>query len=282
MASLDIEFCGIRSPNPFWLASAPPTDKEYNVVRAFKAGWGGVVWKTLSEAGPPLVNVSGPRYGALLAVDRSLIGFNNIELITDRALETNLEEITAVKRRWPDRALVVSIMVPCQEESWKAILPRVGAKLLPADGAPARLAAELTGAIPAGALVQLQRFPPGTRRTAQDPELAARACAALTAQPGLKLVLAPALPHPLDPPQLMDDAGAFPGHMADQRLCWLRADEAAFTAAMLEQLMTPQADQTRLRPWQAPAGGWAIVETGGDDEHRFDLAWGREEFDPRA
>jgi dihydropyrimidine dehydrogenase (NAD+) subunit PreA len=125
MARLDIEFCGIRSPSPFWLASAPPTDKAYNVERAFEAGWGGVVWKTLGEAGPPLVNVSGARYGALLAVDRSLIGFNNIELITDRDLDTNLEEITAVKRRWPDRAMVVSIMVPCQEESWKAILPRV-------------------------------------------------------------------------------------------------------------------------------------------------------------
>ena len=125
MARLDTEFCGIRSPNPFWLASAPPTDKAYNVERAFEAGWGGVVWKTLAEAGPPLVNVSGPRYGALLAADRSLIGFNNIELITDRDLETNLEEIAAVKRRWPDRALVVSLMVPCHEESWKAILPRV-------------------------------------------------------------------------------------------------------------------------------------------------------------
>ena len=110
MARLDIEFCGIRSPNPFWLASAPPTDKAYNVERAFEAGWGGVVWKTLGEAGPPLVNVSGARYGALLAADRSLIGFNNIELITDRDLEANLEEIAAVKRRWPDRAMVVSIM----------------------------------------------------------------------------------------------------------------------------------------------------------------------------
>ena len=45
------DFLGIKSPNPFWLASAPPTDKEDNVVRAFKAGWGGVVWKTLGEDG---------------------------------------------------------------------------------------------------------------------------------------------------------------------------------------------------------------------------------------
>ena len=125
MADLSTTFAGIRSPNPFWLASAPPTDKEYNVVRAFEAGWGGVVWKTLGEAGPPIVNVNGPRYAALYSQDRRLIGFNNIELITDRPLEVNLAEIRRVKRAWPDRALVVSIMVPCQEDAWKAILPQV-------------------------------------------------------------------------------------------------------------------------------------------------------------
>ncbi|MBT3701838.1 MAG: NAD-dependent dihydropyrimidine dehydrogenase subunit PreA, partial [Alphaproteobacteria bacterium] len=54
MADLSTEVGGIKSPNPFWLASAPPTDKEYNVVRAFKAGWGGGGWKTLGEAGPPV------------------------------------------------------------------------------------------------------------------------------------------------------------------------------------------------------------------------------------
>lgn len=125
MADLTTTFAGITSPNPFWLASAPPTDKAVNVNRAFEAGWGGVVWKTLGEAGPPVVNVHGPRYGALLSNDRRLLGFNNIELITDRDLETNLREIAEVKRLWPDRTLVVSLMVPCNEASWKAILPRV-------------------------------------------------------------------------------------------------------------------------------------------------------------
>ncbi|MBT0571868.1 NAD-dependent dihydropyrimidine dehydrogenase subunit PreA [Curvibacter sp. CHRR-16] len=125
MANLETTFVGVKSPNPFWLASAPPTDKAYNVNRAFEAGWGGVVWKTLGEAGPPVVNVHGPRYGALLSQDRRLLGFNNIELITDRDLELNLREITEVKRNWQDRAMIVSLMVPCQEESWKAILPRV-------------------------------------------------------------------------------------------------------------------------------------------------------------
>lgn len=125
MADLRSNFIGIKSPNPFWLASAPPTDKAYNVVRAFEAGWGGVVWKTLGEEGPPIVNVNGPRYGAIWGADRRLLGLNNIELITDRELQTNVREIKQVKRDWPDRAVVVSIMVPCEEESWKAILPLV-------------------------------------------------------------------------------------------------------------------------------------------------------------
>src|SRR3984885_8540330 len=125
MADIRNNFVGIKSPNPFWLASAPPTDKAYNVVRAFKAGWGGVVWKTLGEQGPPVVNVNGPRYGAWHSQDRRVMGFNNIELITDRPLEVNLREIKQVKRDWPDRALVVSLMVPCEEEAWKAILRRV-------------------------------------------------------------------------------------------------------------------------------------------------------------
>ncbi len=125
MADLSSDFIGIKSPNPFWLASAPPTDKKYNVERAFEAGWGGVVWKTLGSEGPPIVNVSGPRYGAIWGADRRLLGLNNIELITDRPLEVNLREIKEVKRKWRDRALVISLMVPCDEDSWKDILKAI-------------------------------------------------------------------------------------------------------------------------------------------------------------
>jgi dihydropyrimidine dehydrogenase (NAD+) subunit PreA len=124
MADLRSTFVGIKSPNPFWLASAPPTDKAYNVERAFRAGWGGVVWKTLG-LDPPIVNVNGPRYGVVFGADRRVLGLNNIELITDRPLDVNLREIRQVKRDWPDRAMVVSLMVPCDEESWKYILPLV-------------------------------------------------------------------------------------------------------------------------------------------------------------
>ena len=111
MADLTTDFLGIKSPNPFWLASAPPTDKEYNVRRAFEAGWGGVVWKTLGAEGPPVVNVNGQRYGVIHGQDRRVLGLNNIELITDRPLDVNLEEITRVKKDYPNHDVIVSIMV---------------------------------------------------------------------------------------------------------------------------------------------------------------------------
>ena len=87
--------CGIRSPNPFWLASAPPTNSGDQVRRAFEAGWGGAVWKTLDFK--PIVNVSS-RYGAVDYDGRKIMGFNNIELISDRTLDDNLTEIRDVKK----------------------------------------------------------------------------------------------------------------------------------------------------------------------------------------
>src|SRR6266550_3118225 len=126
MADLSCNIAGIKSPNPFWLASAPPTDKAYNVVRAFKAGWGGAVWKTLGEDVPPIVNTASLD-GALEVGGLRMVGVTNIELITDRPLQVNLDELKKDKRDWHDRALIVSLMVPCVEDSWKTILKRVEA-----------------------------------------------------------------------------------------------------------------------------------------------------------
>jgi dihydropyrimidine dehydrogenase (NAD+) subunit PreA len=118
MPDLSIEFCGVKSPNPFWLASGPPTNSEYQVRRAFDAGWGGAVWKTLADL--PIVNVSS-RYGAIDYDGRKVMGLNNIELITDRTLDVNLKEIARVKKAHPDRALFVSLMVESKREAWHTI-----------------------------------------------------------------------------------------------------------------------------------------------------------------
>jgi dihydropyrimidine dehydrogenase (NAD+) subunit PreA len=112
MADLSVNFAGIQAPNPFWLASAPPTNTGYQVANAFRAGWGGAVWKTL---GTPIVNVSS-RYGALSYRDRRMMGLNNIELITDRPLEVNLAEMAAVKKEFPHHALIASMMFETREE----------------------------------------------------------------------------------------------------------------------------------------------------------------------
>ncbi len=114
MPDLTANLAGIRSPNPFWLASGPPTNTEYQVARAFDAGWGGAVWKTVGE---PIVNVSS-RYSSLDIGTRRMMGLNNIELITDRSVEDNLREIASVKRRYPDHAVIVSLMVDSNRETW--------------------------------------------------------------------------------------------------------------------------------------------------------------------
>lgn len=121
MADLSINLAGIQSPNPFWLASAPPTNSGYQVMRAFEAGWGGAVWKTL---GDPIINVSS-RFAALHFNGQRVAGFNNIELITDRPLEVNLKEIYETKKRFPRHALVASLMVEPNREKWHDIVKRV-------------------------------------------------------------------------------------------------------------------------------------------------------------
>jgi dihydropyrimidine dehydrogenase (NAD+) subunit PreA len=121
VADLGIDLAGIKSPNPFWLASAPPTNSGYQVMRAFDAGWGGAVWKTIGE---PIVNVTS-RFAGLDAGGYRMFGMNNIELITDRPVEDNCREIVEVKKRFPDRPIVASLMVECKRESWHEMVKRV-------------------------------------------------------------------------------------------------------------------------------------------------------------
>jgi dihydropyrimidine dehydrogenase (NAD+) subunit PreA len=119
MADLSCDLGGIKSPNPFWVASGPPSNTAHQAHRAFEAGWGGVVWKTIGE---PVVNVAS-RYSALNMGATRMIGFNNIELISDRSPETNFREIAEVKRRWPHHAVIASLMVDTRER-WHEFVKR--------------------------------------------------------------------------------------------------------------------------------------------------------------
>ncbi len=120
MADLSTRFTGIPFANPFLLASAPPTESESNIERAFDAGWGGVVTKTIGMH--PVVNVAGPRTKFLRSdaaggrvsmakrPDSTLMASWNWELISDKPVDWWVPRLERIKRNWPDRVLVASIM----------------------------------------------------------------------------------------------------------------------------------------------------------------------------
>ena len=117
---LSVSFTGIRFPNPFLLCSAPPTESESNILRAFEAGWGGVVTKTIGMH--PVVNVKGPKTKFLrtdpetgvLSMNRGREGVLhsswNWELISDKPLDWWLPRLARIKKAFPDRVLIASIM----------------------------------------------------------------------------------------------------------------------------------------------------------------------------
>jgi dihydropyrimidine dehydrogenase (NAD+) subunit PreA len=117
---LSVSFTGIRFANPFLLSSAPPTESEANIMRAFEAGWGGVVTKTIGMH--PVVNVKGPKTKFLrtepatetLSMNRGRAGVLhsswNWELISDKPLEWWIPRLERIKKAWPDRVLIASIM----------------------------------------------------------------------------------------------------------------------------------------------------------------------------
>ena len=119
-ADLSVSFTGLRFENPFLLSSAPPTESEANILRAFEAGWGGVVTKTIGLH--PVVNVRGPKTKFLRSdvgsstismkkrPDSALHSSWNWELISDRPLDWWIPRIERIKKEWPHRILVASIM----------------------------------------------------------------------------------------------------------------------------------------------------------------------------
>jgi dihydropyrimidine dehydrogenase (NAD+) subunit PreA len=111
---------GISSPNPFWLASAPPTNCGEQIMRAFDAGWGGAVWKTIGE---PVANVCS-RYSSVDWQGQRMMGLNNIELISDRSVDENLREMAEVKKYYPRHAVIASLMVASTREAWHEIVAR--------------------------------------------------------------------------------------------------------------------------------------------------------------
>lgn len=123
MPTLSTTVDGLKLPNPFVIASGPPGTNASVITRAFREGWGAVVAKTVSLNAEKVVNVS-PRYAKLHAADGEVIGWENIELISDRPFPVWLDEFKRVKDAFPDRVLIASIMEEYRADAWAEIVER--------------------------------------------------------------------------------------------------------------------------------------------------------------
>src|SRR4029079_15593969 len=110
MPHLSTTVDGLKLPNPFVIASGPPGTNANVIGKAYDEGWGAVICKTISLDASKVVNVQ-PRYGRLRTDDsQEIIGWENIELISDRDFNTWLDEFKQIKDKYADRVLIASIM----------------------------------------------------------------------------------------------------------------------------------------------------------------------------
>mmetsp|Transcript_36981 Transcript_36981/g.104385 ORF Transcript_36981/g.104385 Transcript_36981/m.104385 type:complete len:431 (-) Transcript_36981:252-1544(-) len=121
--SLAVESNGLKMPNPFVIGSGPPGTNYVVMKKAFEEGWGGVIAKTMSLDSSKVINVT-PRYAKLKGNDGQVLGWENIELISDRPFETMLKELKMLKEEFPDRVLIASIMEEYNQNSWEEIIGR--------------------------------------------------------------------------------------------------------------------------------------------------------------
>ena len=124
MATLTTTVDGIKFANPFVIGSGPPGTNLNVISRAFKEGWGGVIAKTVSLDSSKVINIT-PRYGKLYAGDgKEVIGWENIELISDRPFKIWLDEFKKCKDMHPDGVLIASIMEEYRKDAWVEIVER--------------------------------------------------------------------------------------------------------------------------------------------------------------
>lgn len=124
MPTLETTVNGLKMPNPFVIGSGPPGTNGNVIGKAFDEGWGAVICKTISLDASKVVNVQ-PRYGRLRGRDsKEIIGWENIELISDRSFDIWVEELKAVKDKYPDRILIASVMEEYRKDAWVEIIER--------------------------------------------------------------------------------------------------------------------------------------------------------------
>ena len=124
MATLTTTVDGLKLPNPFVIGSGPPGTNLNVITRAFREGWGAVIAKTISLDSSKVVNVT-PRYAKLMGADgKDVVGWENIELISDRKFDIWMDEFKKCKDQFPDGVLIASIMEEYNKDAWAEIVER--------------------------------------------------------------------------------------------------------------------------------------------------------------
>jgi dihydropyrimidine dehydrogenase (NADP+)/dihydropyrimidine dehydrogenase (NAD+) subunit PreA len=124
MPTLATTVDGLKLPNPLVIASGPPGTNLNVITRAFREGWGAVIAKTISLDASKVINVT-PRYAKLIGADgKDVVGWENIELISDRKFDIWLDEFKKCKDQFPDGVLIASIMEEYNRDAWTEIVER--------------------------------------------------------------------------------------------------------------------------------------------------------------
>lgn len=120
MATLKTNILGIDFENPFLLASAPPTAAIQSIEKAFEMGWGGAVLKTITPDDLEM-NEASPRY-AVLADQKRIMGFQNIELLSHQTVQYWCDGIKHLKYKYPGKVVIASIMSPVDKTAWQTLV----------------------------------------------------------------------------------------------------------------------------------------------------------------
>ena len=121
---LSVHVNGLHFPNPFVTGSGPPGTNYTVMKKAFDEGWGGVIAKTVSLDSSKVLNVT-PRYAKMrVNGGKEVLGWENIELISDRPLDIMLDDFTRLKKEYPNRILIASIMEEYNRSAWEELIAR--------------------------------------------------------------------------------------------------------------------------------------------------------------
>ena len=123
MSTLRTSVLGIELENPFLLASAPPTARIESIDKAFESGWAGAVLKTITPDNLVMEETS-PRYSSIKE-NGKVIGFQNIELLSHRTIQYWVDGISYLKKKYPEKVIIASIMAPVEKTEWQAIVTQL-------------------------------------------------------------------------------------------------------------------------------------------------------------